>query len=150
MSIRDDLGSVKGLLEVVDELLLVALESLLGWSSKDLGSPDSLVLQGRETSSKDGLSNEGNWHTLVEGVNGGPLSGSLLSSSVENFLDHWDTVSVVEFENVSGDFHQERVEDTILPLEMSLSSRNSSDKLTLAKISPISASSRPRPRLRMS
>jgi len=44
LGVRDDLGSVKSLLEVIDELLLVALELLTGWGSNDLGSPDSLVL----------------------------------------------------------------------------------------------------------
>jgi 6-phosphogluconate dehydrogenase len=36
--------SVKGLLEVVDKLLLVALEGLSGRSGEDLGSSNSLLL----------------------------------------------------------------------------------------------------------
>ena len=119
LSVRDDLGSVKGLLEVVDKLLLVALEGLSGRSGEDLGSSNSLLLEGREASGKDGLTDKGDGHALVEGVNGGPLSGSLLSSSVEDLLDHGDTVSVVELEDVSGDLDQERVEDALLPLRIS-------------------------------
>lgn len=116
LGVRDDLGGVKSLLEVVDELLLVALEGVTGRGGNDLAGPDTLLLEGRETSGKDGLTDESNGHTLVEGVNGGPLSGTLLSGGVENLLDHWSAVSVVESEDVTGDLDQERVEDTILPL----------------------------------
>ena len=116
LGVRNDFRSVKSLLQVVDELLLVALEGVSGRWGNDLGSPDTLVLEGREASGKDGLTDEGDGHTLVKSVNGGPLSGTLLSGRVENLLNHRSAVSVVESENVTGDLDQERVEDTILPL----------------------------------
>lgn len=150
LSVRDDLGSVKSLFEVIDELLLVALEGFSSWGGNDLGSSDSLLLEGRETSGKDGLTDEGDGHTLVEGVNGGPLSGTLLSSGIENLLNHGSTVSVVESKDISGDLNQERVEDTVLPLRDESWLYGRASVPTLAKISAISFSSRPRPRLRMS
>lgn len=150
LSIRDDLGGVKSLFEVIDELLLVALEGVSSRGGDELGSSGSLLLEGRKTSGKDGLTDEGDGHTLVEGVNGGPLSGTLLSGGVENLLNHGSTVSVVESEDISGNLDQERVEDTILPLYVSDHSSLLSVLPTLEKISAISFSSRPRPRLRIS
>lgn len=116
LGVRDDLGGVKSLLKVVNELLLVTLECLLGGTGDDLGGPDSLVLNGREASGEDGLTDKGNGHTVVEGVNGSPLTGTLLAGLVKDLSDHGDTVSVLELENVSGDLNEERVEDTAVPL----------------------------------
>jgi hypothetical protein len=94
---------------LLDELLLVTLEWLTGRSLDDLGSSYSLLLDGRETSGKDGLTDEGDGHTHVESVDGGPLSGTLLSSGIEDLSDHGDTVLVVESEDISGDLDEERV-----------------------------------------
>lgn len=133
LGVRDDLRGVKSLLKVAEkllvilsvvkcnmdllnELLLVTLEGLPGGTSDDLGSPDSLVLDGRETTGEDGLTDKGNGHTVVEGVNGSPLTGTLLAGLVKDLSDHGDTVSVLELENVSGDLNEERVEDTAVPL----------------------------------
>jgi hypothetical protein len=63
----------------VHELLLVSGELLLGGASEDLGSSDSLLLDGGEASGEDGLTDKGDGHTHVEGVDGGPLSGTLLA-----------------------------------------------------------------------
>jgi hypothetical protein len=104
------------LLEVVDELLLVALEGLAGGGGDDLGGADTLLLDGREASGEDGLADEGDGHAVVEGVNGGPLAGTLLAGLVEDLADDRDAVSVVEAEDVAGDLDQERVEDTVVPL----------------------------------
>jgi len=45
LSIRYDLGSVEGLFEVIDELLLVAAESLDRWALKKRGCSGTLRLQ---------------------------------------------------------------------------------------------------------
>lgn len=116
LGVRDDLGSVESLLEVVDELLLVALEWLRGGALDDLGCSNTLLLEGRETAGKDSLANKSYGHTVVEGVNGSPLSGTLLSSSVEDLVDHGLSVSVLEAENVTGNLDEERLEDALLPL----------------------------------
>jgi hypothetical protein len=92
---------------LLDELLLVAFKRLLLWASNDLGSPDSLLFDARQTSGKDGLTDEGDWHTLVEGIDSSPLSGTLLTSSIKDLLNDGDTVSVGLSENVSGDLDQE-------------------------------------------
>lgn len=94
---------------LLDELLLVTLEGFTGGSLDDLGSSLSLLLDGRETSGKDGFTDKGDGHTHVESVDGGPLSGTLLSSGVEDLSDHGDTVLVVESEDISGDLDEERV-----------------------------------------
>ena len=44
LRIRDDLGSIERLLQVIDKLLLVATECLLLWSDNNLASSDTLGL----------------------------------------------------------------------------------------------------------
>lgn len=104
---------------LLDELLLVALESFTSGSSDDLGSPDSLLLEGRETSGKDGLADKGNGHTHVQSVDSGPLSGTLLASGIENLLHNWGSILVLLAEDVTGDLDQEGVKDTVVPLAIS-------------------------------
>ena len=60
LGVRDDLGRVEGLLEVVDELLLIAAERLLVGCSKDLAGARTLALDGRQAAGEDGLADEGN------------------------------------------------------------------------------------------
>ena len=54
-----DLGSVEGLLEVIDELLLVTLESFLLGASDDLAGTCTLILNRRQATSKDSLADQG-------------------------------------------------------------------------------------------
>ena len=61
MSVRDDLGSIECLLEVINELLLVALERFLLGTRDDLACTDTLFLDGRQASGKDGLTDKGDW-----------------------------------------------------------------------------------------
>ena len=117
LGVRDDLGSVKSLLKVVDKLLLVALEGLAGRGGNDLGGAATLLLEGREASGEDGLTDEGDGHTVVESVDGGPLAGTLLASGIQDLADDGDTVSVVELEDVTGDLDEERVEHALVPLD---------------------------------
>jgi hypothetical protein len=79
LSIRDDLGGVKSLGDIVDELLLVTSELGLG-ASEDLRGTNTLVLDGGEAAGKDSLTNQGDGHAVVEGRDDGPLTGSLLNS----------------------------------------------------------------------
>ena len=102
--------------DLLDKLLLVPLEWLRSRRSNNLACPHSLFLDRREASSEDSLSNEGDGHTEVEGVDSGPLAGSLLSSHIEDLFDNGVSIGIVESENISRDFDQERVEDTVLPL----------------------------------
>ncbi len=46
LCVRDDLGGIEGLLQVIDKLLLVATECLLLWSDNNLASTDTLGLDG--------------------------------------------------------------------------------------------------------
>jgi hypothetical protein len=64
-----------------------------------------MTLEARTRSSTD----KGDGHTHVESVDGGPLSGTLLSSGIEDLSDHGDTVLVIESEDISGDLDEERV-----------------------------------------
>ena len=61
LRVRDDLRRVEGLLEVVDELLLVALEGLLLRASNDLGGANTLLLDRGQATSEDSLTNEGDY-----------------------------------------------------------------------------------------
>lgn len=58
LSVGDDLGSVESLLEVIDELLLVALEWLALRTSNDAAGTDTLFLDGRQATREDGLTDE--------------------------------------------------------------------------------------------
>jgi hypothetical protein len=57
-----------------------------------------------------------NRHAEIESVDGSPLSGSLLSSRVEDLLEERSSVVIVEVHDVAGDFDQEGVEDALVPL----------------------------------
>lgn len=116
LRVGDDLGGIQSLLEVVNKLLLVALEWLDLWAGKDLGGAASLLLEGGKAAGEDGLTNECDGLSEVKSVNGCPLSSSLLSSRVEDLVDEGHTVVVVESENVSGDLDEERVENAVVPL----------------------------------
>lgn len=116
LGVRDDLGGVKGLLELVDELLLVTSELDGLGARQNLGGSDTLLLEGRQASRKDGLADQGNGHTEIKGVDGGPLSGTLLASSVGDLLNERSSGAVVVLEDVSGDLNEEGVEDTVVPL----------------------------------
>jgi hypothetical protein len=107
LGVRDDLGGVQGLLEVIDELLLVAGEGLSLGAGNGLGSSDSFVLDGGQASGKDGFTDQGDGATQVEGVDGGPLSGTLLAGLVEDLGDDGLSVVVVLSEDVSSDLDQE-------------------------------------------
>ena len=57
------------------------------------------------------------WDTGIEGSNGSPFTSTLLSSRVENFINHRFTIVILELEDLGGDVDQEGVEDTLVPLE---------------------------------
>ncbi|KAI6770536.1 hypothetical protein HG530_005165 [Fusarium avenaceum] len=117
LGVGDDLGSVKSLLEVLEELLLVTLE--LGGSADELQlgrGGGTLVLDGGQASGKDGLSNEGYGLAEVKSVDSGPLSGTLLASLVENLLNEGSAIVVVEVHDITGDLNQERVQNALVPL----------------------------------
>jgi hypothetical protein len=116
ISVRDDLGRVEGLLEVVDKLLLVALERLLLGSTKNLGSLDTFALEGGKATGKDGLADQSDRCTHVEGVDGCPLASTLLASLVGNLGDQRLAVFILEAKDVAGDFDEERVEHALVPL----------------------------------
>lgn len=115
LGVRDDLGGVKGLLEVVKDLLLVAGELDLG-AGELLAGASTLGLQGGQTSGEHGFTDERDGLTHVEGVDGGPLAGTLLAGRVEDLLDERGAIVVVVVEDVAGDFDEERVEHALVPL----------------------------------
>lgn len=112
---RNDLGSVKGLLEVINELLLVALEGFNLRASELLGSGNTLVLDGGQAASEDSLANESDGHAEVEGIDGCPLSGSLLTSNVSNLGDEGLAIVIVVAEDIAGDLNEEGVEHALVP-----------------------------------
>lgn len=59
LGVGDDLGGIKSLLEVIDELLLVTTEWLLLRTGDDLGSTDTLLLDRRQATGEDGFTDEG-------------------------------------------------------------------------------------------
>src|SRR4051812_22361512 len=88
LSIRDDLGGIEGLLEVVKELVLVALEGVGAANKLELGRClDTLVLDARQAAGQHSLGDEGDGHAQVKGVHSSPLAGTLLASLVEDLLD---------------------------------------------------------------
>ena len=61
LSIRDNLGSIKGLFEVVDELLLVAVEWLFLRTRDDLACANAFLFKRGQTPSEYGLSDQGDY-----------------------------------------------------------------------------------------
>lgn len=59
LSVRDDLGSIESLFEVIDELFLVAVEDLFLRAGDDFASADTFLLERRQTPGEDGLSDQG-------------------------------------------------------------------------------------------
>jgi hypothetical protein len=115
LGVGDDLGGVKGLLKVGDELLAVTGE-VGGGALELLASAGTLGLEGRKAAREDGLADEGYGLAHVEGVDGGPLAGTLLASRVEDLLEERGSVIVVEVHDVAGDLDEERVKHTLVPL----------------------------------
>lgn len=116
LGVRDDLGGVKGLLKLVDKLLLVTSELDGLGAIENLGGSDTLILEGRQASGENGLTDQGDGHTEVESVDSSPLSGTLLAGSVGDLLNERSSGAIVVLEDVSGDLNEEGVEDTVVPL----------------------------------
>ena len=115
LSVRDDLGGVEGLLEVVDESLLIAREAGAG-SIEETSSTATLSLERGQAAGEDSLADKSDGHTKVQSVDGGPLAGTLLTSRVHDLLDDGNTILVVLVHDVASDLDQERVKDTSVPL----------------------------------
>lgn len=116
LGVGDDLGSVQGLLQVINESLLVTGELGDLGSLQDTASLDTLVLQAGQASREDSLANQGDGHTEVKSVDGGPLAGTLLASGVKDLLNDGDTVVIIEAEDVTSDLDKEGVKNTAVPL----------------------------------
>lgn len=106
LGVRDDLGCVKSLLEVVDECLAVAREAG-GGAVQKTGGTATLLLERTQATSEDSLSDQSNGHTEVERIDGGPLSGTLLTSRVHDLLNDGNTIVVVLVHDVTGNLDQE-------------------------------------------
>ena len=115
LGVGDDLGSVKGLLKVGDELLLVTGE-VRGGALELLAGAGTLGLEGRKAAGEDSLADESHGLAEVKGVDGGPLAGTLLASRVEDLLDEGSAILVVVVHDVAGDLNEERVEHALVPL----------------------------------
>ena len=115
LGVGDDLGGVKSLLKVGDELLLVTGE-VGGGALELLAGADTLSLEGRKAAGEDSLADESYGLAQVEGVDGGPLAGTLLASRVEDLLEEGSSVLVVVVHDVAGDLNEERVKHALVPL----------------------------------
>jgi len=115
LSVGDDLGGIQGLLKVVDESLLVALE-LGGRATEDGAGAATLILEGTEAARENSLTDQGDGHAKVKGVNGSPLAGTLLASLVEDLVNKGSAIVVVVVENIAGDLNEEGVQNTSVPL----------------------------------
>lgn len=115
LGVGDDLGGIQSLLEVINESGLVARELGSG-ALQDSGSTATLILESRQATGEDSLTDQGDGHAEVQSVDGSPLAGTLLASLVEDLLDEGSAVVVVIVEDIAGDLDKERVEDTGVPL----------------------------------
>ena len=115
LRVGDDLGCVEGLLEVVEDLLLVAAEPGLG-AVELLAGTATLALQRGQTSSEDSLANERHGLAHVQRVDRSPLAGTLLACGIEDLLDEGSAVLIVVVEDVAGDLDEEGVEHALVPL----------------------------------
>lgn len=115
LGVGDDLGGIQGLLEVLDESLLVTIE-LGGRALEEAAGTDTLVLDSRQATREDGLTDQGDGHAKVKSVDGSPLAGALLTSLVKDLLDEGSSILIVVVENVTGNLNQEGVQDALVPL----------------------------------
>jgi hypothetical protein len=115
LGVRDNLGGVKGLLKVGDELLAVTGE-VRGGALELLAGTGTLSLEGRKAAGEDSLADESHGLAEVKSVNGGPLAGTLLASRVEDLLEEGSAILVVVVHDVAGDLNEERVKHTLVPL----------------------------------
>lgn len=114
LGVRDNLGGVQGLLKVVDESLLVALE-LRSRTAQDAAGAATLILESTEAAREDSLTDQGDGHAKVQSVDGGPLAGTLLASLVEDLVNKGSAIGVVVVEDITGDLDQEGVKNTSVP-----------------------------------
>lgn len=115
LGVGDNLGSVQGLLKVVDESLLVALE-LGSRTAQDGAGAATLILESTEAAREDSLTDQGDGHAEVQSIDGGPLAGTLLASLVEDLVNKGSAIVVVVVEDITGDLDQEGVKNTGVPL----------------------------------
>jgi hypothetical protein len=115
LGVGDNLGGVKGLLEVVDKGILVTLK-LGGRAGEDGAGLHTLILKSRETAREDSFADQGDGHTKVKSVDGSPLAGTLLASLVKDLLNKRSAIVVVVVEDITGDLDKEGVENTSVPL----------------------------------
>lgn len=115
LGVRDNLGGVQGLLKVINESLLVALE-LGGRAFEDSAGGATLVLKGTEAAREDRLADQSDGHAEIESVDGGPFTGTLLAGLVEDLVNKSSTIVVVVAEDITGDLNEEGVENTGVPL----------------------------------
>jgi len=115
LSVRDDLGRIEGLFEVIDELLLVTLEWLPLRTVDHFASTFTLSFDRREATGEDGFADECDGSASFQSSDRSPFAGTLLACFVENLSDHGLTIVVLKFQDVGGNFDEERVEDTLIP-----------------------------------
>lgn len=58
LGVRNDFGSVEGLLEIIDEQLFVTTEWLFLWAGNNLAGAHTLVLDSRQATRENGFANE--------------------------------------------------------------------------------------------
>jgi hypothetical protein len=115
LGVRNDLRRVQSLLKVVDESRLVFGRGGVR-SVKETGSTATLSLERTQAASENSLTDQSDGHTEVQRVDGGPLSGTLLTSGVQNLLNDSCAILVVLVHDIAGDFDEEGVEDALVPL----------------------------------
>lgn len=115
LSVGDNLGGVESLLKLVDKLLLVASERERR-ARKNLGSSNTLILNGRESSGENSLTNKSNGGGQVKCVDSSPLTSTLLAGGIKNLLHERSSIVIVEVEDITGNLNQEGVQNTLIPL----------------------------------
>ena len=60
-------------------------------------------------------------HTSIEGSDCSPFTSTLLTSLIKNLAYEGLTIVILELEDVGGDVDQERVKNTLVPLEEDVS-----------------------------
>jgi len=84
-------------------------------SVEDLGGTATLGLERAQASSEHGLSDEGNRHTEIKGIDSGPFTSTLLTSRIKNLLNNGCSILIILVHDVASDLDEERVKDAIVP-----------------------------------
>ncbi len=76
----------------------------------------ALIFNRREAARENRFANQRDGHAQIERADAGPLAGAFLSGGIENLVHHRLAVFIFLGEDFGGNFDEEAVEFTLIPI----------------------------------